>query len=69
MTLDDVLENRCEFGARSSVDQVRIVLADHVAVCRNRNDAKAVNLAELSGLGHRGTGHTAQFVIQSEKIL
>ena len=69
MTVNNVLENRSEFGSRSSVDQVRIVLADHFAVCRDRNDTKAVNLAELGSLGHRGTGHTAQFVIQSEKVL
>ena len=50
-------------------DEVRVVLADHRLVGRDRDDLELVDLVELLGLGHRRAGHAGQLVVQPEVVL
>ena len=50
-------------------DQVGILASLQRAVGRNRHHVQAVDLVEFFGLGHRGTRHAADLVVQFEVIL
>lgn len=67
--LRDVVDDGGELRDLGAVDQVRLVLADHVAVGRDRDDTELVDLVELRGLGHGRTGHARQLRVQAEEVL
>ncbi len=67
--LGDVVDDRLELGDLGAVDQVRLVLADHRPVRRDRDHAELVDLVELGGLGHRRTGHAGELVVEAEEVL
>ena len=50
-------------------DEVGVVLADHLAVGRDRDDLELVDLVELLGLGHRRAGHAGELVVEAEVVL
>jgi hypothetical protein len=55
--LDDLVDQRVELGRLVAVDEVGEVLADHLAMGRDRDDLELVDLVQLLGLGHRRAGH------------
>ena len=67
--LGDLLDHRVELRVLVPVDEVRLVLADHRPVGRDRHDLQLVDLVELLGLGHRRAGHAGQLVVQPEVVL
>ncbi len=67
--LGDVVDDRLELGHLGAVDQVRLVLADHRLVGRDRDHAELVDLVELGGLGHRRTGHAGELLVEAEEVL
>ncbi len=67
--LRDVVDDGGELRDLGPVDQVRLVLADHVAVGRDRDDTELVDLVELGGLGHGRTGHARQLRVEAEEVL
>ena len=67
--LDDLVDERVELGVLVAEDEVRVVLADHLAVGRDGHDLELVDLVELLGLGHRRAGHAGQLVVQAEVVL
>ena len=69
VTFHNVFEHRTKLCLSGSVNQVSVVLPHHVAVCWDRNNPQIIDLIELGRLGHCGSGHTTQFVVESEEIL
>ena len=67
--LDDLVDDRVELGRLVAVDEVREILADHLAVGRDGDDVEVVDLVELLGLGHRRAGHAGQLVVHAEVVL
>ena len=67
--LDDLVDQRVELGRLVAEDEVRLVLADHLAMGRDRDDLELVDLVQLLGLGHRRAGHPRQLVVEAEVVL
>ncbi len=67
--LDDLVDHRVELGLLVAEDEVRLVLADHLAVGRDGDHFQLVDLVEFLGLGHGRTGHPGQLVVQAEVVL
>ena len=67
--LGDVVDDRVVLGVHGPVDEVRLVLADHRPVGRDRDHAELVDLVELRGLGHGRTGHAAELLVEPEVVL
>ena len=67
--LDDLVDEGVELGRLVAEDEVREVLADHLAMGRDGDDLELVDLVELLGLGHRRAGHPRQLVVQPEVVL
>ena len=67
--LGDLLDHRVELRVLVPVDEVRLVLADHRPVGRDRHDLQLVDLVELLGLGHRRAGHAGELVVEPEVVL
>ena len=67
--LDDLVDQGVELGLLVAEHQVGVVLADHLAVGRHRDDLELVDLVELLGLGHRRAGHAGQLVVEPEVVL
>ena len=67
--LDDLVDQGVELGRLVAVDEVGLVLADHLAVGRDRHDLELVDLVQLLGLGHRRAGHPGQLVVEPEVVL
>ena len=69
VALDDVGDDGVELGILGAVDEVLLVLADHRAVRRDRDDAQTVDLLELALLGLGGTRHAGELVVHAEIVL
>ena len=69
VALDDLVNNRTVFRCLGLIHHVGQILADHRAVRRNLHDVQPIDLLELRLLGHGGTGHTGQLLIQAEIVL
>ena len=69
MPLGDVVDDGVVLRFLGAVDEVRLVIADHRLVGRDRNHAELVDLVELAGLGHRRTGHAGELVVEAEVVL
>ena len=69
VTFHDVGDDGVELGLLGAVDEVLLVLADHGPVCRDRDDAQAVDLLELGLLGLGGTRHAGELVVHAEVVL
>ena len=69
LELLDLVDQGVELGLLVEVDEVGLVLADHRAVGRDRDDLELVDLVELLGLGHRRAGHAGELVVQAEVVL
>ena len=67
--LDDLVDHRVELGLLVAEHEVRLVVADHVAVGRDGHDFELVDLVEFLGLGHGRTGHAGELVVQAEVVL
>ena len=67
--LDDLLDQRVELAQLVPEDEVRLILANHRAMGRDRDDLELVDLVELLGLGHRRAGHARELVVQAEVVL
>ena len=65
----DLVDQRVELGLLVAEHEVRVVVADHLAVGRDRHDLELVDLVELLGLGHRRAGHAGQLVVEPEVVL
>ena len=65
----DVVGDRVPLRVLVLVDEVLLVLADHVAVGRDLDHADLVRLLELGQLGLSRTGHPAQLVVHLEVVL
>ena len=52
-----------------AVDHVGVIEPLHAAVGRNRDDVELVDLPELVRLGHGGTGHAADLLVELEEVL
>ena len=65
----DLVDDGVELRLLVEVDEVRVVLADHRHVGRDRDDLELVDLVELLGLGHRRSGHAGELVVQAEVVL
>ena len=69
MVLDDVFNHGVELAALGLIHHVRLILADHGAVCRDLHNVQLVDLAELLLLGHGRAGHAGELVVQAEEVL
>ena len=69
MALDNVIDDCVELRGLGLVDEVVHVLSYHRLVRRDLHDVKRIYLLELLALGHCGTGHTGELVIESEVVL
>ena len=67
--LDDLVDERVELAGLVAEHEVRVVLADHLAVGGDGHHLEVVDLVELLGLGHRRTGHPGQLVVEPEVVL
>ena len=65
----DVVDDSVELRLLGLVDQVRLILADHRLIGRDRQHAQLVDLVELGGLGLGRTGHPRQLVVHAEVVL
>ncbi len=65
----DVVDEGRELPLLGLVDLIALVLADHVAVRGDLDDAHLVDVLELGGFGERGTGHAAELPVHAEVIL
>ena len=66
---DDLVDDRLELRVLGPVDDVGVVVARDVAVCRDDDDVESVDVAELALLGLRRTGHARQLLVQPEIVL
>ncbi len=69
MALDDVVCDGIELCLDCAVDEVVVVLADDGLVGRDDLHGQVVDLAELGILGHGGTGHAGELVVEAEVVL
>ena len=69
VALDNVVDDCVEFRGLGLVDEVVHILSYHGLVGRNLDDVERIYLLELLALGHCGTGHTGELVIESEVVL
>ena len=69
MALLDVLGDGLDLLAAGLVDEIVLILADHVAVGGNDHHAQLVDLLELGGLGIGRTRHAAQLLVEPEQVL
>ncbi len=69
VALGDVVGHGVELAVHRAVHQVVLVLADDRAVRRDGHDRQLVDLAELGILGHGGTGHARELVVEAEVVL
>ena len=69
VTLGDIVSDRAELGLFGLVDQVGLVLADHVPVGGDLHHTELVDLVQLGGLGLGGAGHSGQLVVEPEVVL
>ena len=65
----DLADHRVPLLAIGAVDEVPLVHAPHGHVRRNGHDVELVDLPELGGFGHRGSGHAAELPVQAEVVL
>src|SRR5882672_487264 len=52
-----------------AIDDVRVFLAQQVAVGRDHHHFQFVDLVELGGFGLRGAGHARQLLVHAEVVL
>ena len=67
--VDDVVDHRGELGLLGAVDEVRLVLADHGPVRRDRHHAELVDGVQLGRLGLGGARHARELVVHAEVVL
>ena len=67
--LGDLVDQGVELAHLVAEHEVRLIVADHVAMGRDGDDLEVVDLVELLGLGHRGAGHAGQLVVEAEVVL
>ena len=65
----DLVDQGVELALLVAIDEIRIVLANHGPVGRDRHDLELVDLVELLGLGHRRAGHARELVVEAEVVL
>ena len=63
MALDDFLDDSC------CIYLIVMVDTDNRLVSRYSDNVELVYLLELVFLGHSGTGHTGELVIEAEEVL
>ncbi len=61
--------DRVELRVDVAVDQVVLVFADDRSVRGDGHDGQVVDLAELGVLGHSGTGHAGELLVEAEVVL
>ena len=69
VTRHDLIGHGVELVVDGLEDEVVVVLPDDRAVWRNGLHGQVVDLAELRVLGHGGTGHASELVVQTEVVL
>ena len=69
LQLLDLLRGVAELLFLGAVDDVRILLADHRPVGRDRRDVEVVDLLELGRFGLGRTGHAGQLLVHAEVVL
>ena len=69
MAGDDVFGHGIELRVDRTVDDVVVIAADDGLVGRDGLNLKFVDLTELGVLGHGGTGHAGELVVQTEVVL
>ena len=62
----DLFHHRPEFFLLGPVNDVGIVLADHLFMSRDHHHIQVVDLFELLRLGVGGAGHARQFFVHAE---
>ena len=65
----DVVGHGVELAVDGAVHQIVLVDADDRPIGRNGHDRQLVDLAELRVLGHGGTGHAGELVVEAEVVL
>ena len=69
VALADLLDHRVELLALGLVDDVGVVVADHVAVGRHHQHVEVVDLVELGRFGVGGAGHAGELLVHAEVVL
>ncbi len=69
MALGDVLQDRVPLRVLGLVDQVLLVVADHLAVGRDLGDVQVVDRLELGELRLGRTGHAGELLVHLEVVL
>ena len=69
MAFNDVGDDRIKLGLAGAEHDIGFVDANHRAVCGDRHHAEVVDGGELVGLGHGGTGHPRQPLVEAEEVL
>ena len=69
VALDDVLDDGPVLGLLRLVDEVVLVVPDHVLVRRDGDDLHLVGVHELVGLGRRRARHARELVVHPEEVL
>ena len=69
VTLDDILDDRVPLRVLALVDQVLLVVADHLAVRGDLGHVEVVDRLELGELRLRRTGHAGELVVHLEVVL
>ena len=65
----DVVGHGVELAVDGAVHQIVLVDADDRPIGGNGHDRQLVDLAELRVLGHGGTGHAGELVVEAEVVL
>ena len=69
VAFDEVVGECVELRILRHVHEVGLIHPAHLHVGRDLNDTELVDLVELPSLGHRGAGHTGEFLVETEVVL
>ena len=69
VALFDFLDDRVEFLVFASIDHVREIRTNHVAMRRDHDNVELVDLLEFRRFGVRGSGHSRELLVHAEVIL
>ena len=69
VTCLDVLNDGLIFLRHRTVDLVLLVDSDHLAMCRNNDSFKAINVLELVRFSIRRTRHAGELLVHAEVVL
>ena len=65
----DLVDDRLILFLFRPVDNVWIAVSMQLLVSWDRDDVQFVDFPEFTGLGHGGTGHSTDLVVQFEEVL